>query len=130
VKTQVFSPWLVLRSYYELLRYDALHATLGFGYVRDELARQALADAEAADMTVETVCAAMLLASCLYWKRVLCLQRSICTTRLLRAQHVPARTIIGYREVPFFSHAWVQVGSRVVNDSAEYPRRLRVLHTI
>ena len=76
------------------------------------------------------VCDAVLLATCLYWKPVLCLQRSVCTTRLLRTRGVAARLIIGYREAPFFSHAWVEVGSRVVNDSPAYRSRLRVLHSI
>jgi hypothetical protein len=71
-----------------------------------------------------------LLATCLYWKRVLCLQRSVCATRLLRARSLPARLVIGYREAPFFSHAWVEIGSRVVNDSPAYRTRLRVLHAM
>ena len=75
------------------------------------------------------VCHAVATASCLYWKPVLCLQRSVCTARLLRARGVPARLVIGYRPDPFFSHAWVEVDDRVVNDSPIYRQRLLVLYS-
>lgn len=119
---------LVLRALYELVRYDLIHGLRGFGPIRNGLIRQA-ATRTAVDADCErVVCDAVLLATCLYWKPVLCLQRSVCATRLLRARGVAARLIIGYREVPFFSHAWVEVDSRVVNDSPAYRSRLRVLH--
>ena len=72
----------------------------------------------------------MLLATCLYWKPVLCLQRSVCAVRLLRSHGVAARLVIGYRPSPFFSHAWVEVDGRVVNSSPAYKTRLRVLYSI
>jgi transglutaminase superfamily protein len=49
--------------------------------------------------------------------------------RLLRARGVVARLLIGYRPVPFLSHAWVEVEGRVVNDSPAYRKRLHVLLT-
>jgi hypothetical protein len=49
--------------------------------------------------------------------------------RLLRKHDVVARLVIGYRPVPFFSHAWVEVNGRVVNDSPAYRERLQVLYT-
>jgi hypothetical protein len=121
---------LVVRAMYELVRYDVIYAQRGFAGVRASLVRQATRP-ETADPDAERrICDAMVLAACLYYKRVLCLQRAVCTTRLLRAHGVPARTIIGYREEPFFSHAWVEVAARVVNDSPAYRQRLRVLHSI
>jgi hypothetical protein len=114
---------------YELARYDVVDRVFGFGRIQQQLARTSgrvlLASAE----RERTVCEAVLLATCLYWKPVLCLQRSVCVVRLLRAHGVGARLVIGYRPVPFFSHAWAEVDGRVVNDSPVYRKRLRVLHT-
>jgi hypothetical protein len=122
--------WLVLRAMYELARYDVIHAVCGFGRIGTSLAQQATKLAAPDDDCEAAVCEAVLLATCLYWKPVRCLQRSVCTTRLLRARGVSARLVIGYREAPFFSHAWVEVGSRVVNDSPAYRKRLRILHSL
>lgn len=122
---------LVLRAIYDLARYDTLHAVRGFGFIQARLVRQSPRQGMAADAACErAVCDAVLLATCLYWKPVLCLQRSVCAARMLRARGVPARVVVGYRELPFFSHAWVEVGSRVVNDSPVYQKRLRVLHSM
>ena len=78
----------------------------------------------------QAVCHAVLLATCLHWKPVLCLQRSVCAVRLLRKYGIAAKLVIGYRPAPFFSHAWVEVNGRVVNSSPAYKRRLRVLCTV
>jgi hypothetical protein len=122
--------WLVLRALFELGRYDLLHAARGFGDIRDRLVRQQPHALNADADRTATVCDAVLLATCLYWKPVLCLQRAVCTTRLLRTQGIAAWMVIGYRAVPFFSHAWVEVDSRVVNDSPVYRTRLRVLDRV
>jgi hypothetical protein len=122
--------WLVVRAWLDLARCDVLTALLGFGYVRARLAKQATRRAAPSADAERVICEAVLLATCFYWRPVLCLQRAVSTTRLLRAHGVPARMVIGYREAPFFSHAWVEVGSRVVNDSPVYRQRLRILHSI
>lgn len=51
-----------------------------------------------------------------YPKHVLCLQRSAATTCLLRRYAIPARMVIGAKQMPFKAHAWVEVDSRVMND--------------
>ena len=121
--------WLVIRALSELIRYDVIHSTL-----RVDLRPQPTGPIDrtrSPSTEWETaVCDAVVLACCLYWKPVLCLQRSVCAWRLLRARGVHARVVIGYRPVPFFSHAWVEVDGHVVNDSPVYQRRLTVLHTI
>jgi hypothetical protein len=38
--------------------------------------------------------------------------------------------VIGYRPSPFFSHAWVEVDGRIVNDSPVYQERLFVLERL
>lgn len=71
----------------------------------------------------------MLIAACLYFKHVRCLQRSVCTVRILRRQAVPATLVIGVRTSPFASHAWVEIGGRILNESVKYQQRLTVLYT-
>ncbi len=119
---------LVVRAWWELARFDLLRA-LATGSTL-HLRRVAVRGKKApvAERT-RTVCNAVTIATCLYWKPVMCLQRSVCTTRLLRARGVPARLVIGYRPDPFLSHAWVEVDERVVNDSSTYRQRLLVLYS-
>ena len=74
------------------------------------------------------ICDAVLLAACLYWKPVLCLQRSACTALLLRRHGVDAHVVIGFRPSPFFCHAWVEVEGRVVFGSTTYKNRLQLLY--
>jgi hypothetical protein len=116
---------LLLGALWELARYDALSKAFGFAGVRKRMkpARGGPAAAAAVDAVVDAV-------GCIgsfYWKPLLCLQRSIVTARLLRAKGIQADVVIGYRANPFFSHAWVEVGGRVVNDSSAYQSKLQLL---
>jgi Transglutaminase-like superfamily len=65
-----------------------------------------------------------------YVRRVLCLQRSAVTTRLLRRCGIGAELVIGYRPLPFESHAWVEVNGQVVNDRPQYQRAFTVLERL
>jgi hypothetical protein len=121
---------LVLRALYELLRYEAIVSVRGFGGIQRQLKRQSVAAKPVASDAEKAICDAVLLATSLYWKPVLCLQRSVCAVRLLRKHGVMGRLFIGYRPAPFFSHAWVEVDGRVLNGSAAYQTRLRLLYTI
>jgi hypothetical protein len=121
--------WLVVRALSELAHYDAAIALRGFGCIQRQLKRQSVAARPAAEME-RAVCEAVLLATCFYWKPVLCLQRAVCTVRLLRKHGIVARLVIGYRPSPFFSHAWVEVDSRVVYGSPVYQKRLRLLYAL
>jgi hypothetical protein len=120
--------WLVFGGLYELIRFDLISALRGTAHL-GRLNPQPIALEPASPEAVRTTCNAILLAVSLYWKPVLCLQRSVCTVRLLRSHDVAARLVIGYRPVPFFSHAWVEVDGRVANDSPTYRERLQVLYT-
>lgn len=119
---------LTVRVWCELARFDLLRALSAGSTLR--LRRVAPRGRKAADAErTSAVCNAVVTAACLYWKPVMCLQRSVCTVRLLRARGVPARLVIGYRPDPFLSHAWVEVDDRVVNDSPIYRQRLSVLYS-
>lgn len=120
----------VFRALFELLLYDMIHGALGITRFRTSSIRQPNRNGPPRVELENTIHDAVVLACCLYWKPVLCLQRSVCAMRMLRSLDIPARVVIGYRPVPFFSHAWVEVDGRVVNDTPVYQRRLTVLHTI
>jgi Transglutaminase-like superfamily len=65
-----------------------------------------------------------------YVKRALCLQRSVVATWLLRRHGFAAEMVIGYRPLPFESHAWVEIDERVVNDLPQYQRAFTVLNRL
>lgn len=65
-----------------------------------------------------------------YVKRAACLQRSAVTTWLLRRHGIHAELVIGYRPVPFESHAWVEVAGSVVNDRPQYQKFFAVLERV
>jgi prolyl oligopeptidase len=73
------------------------------------------------------ICRAMDVACVLYFKRVLCLQRSIATTMLLRHHGLFAELVIGAQILPFKSHAWVELHGQVINDKSYTPQIYREL---
>jgi len=119
---------LVLRALFEIARYELVVSLLGSGRILSQLKRQSVTARAAGAELEKVICDAVLLATCFYWKPVLCLQRAVCTVRLLRRHGIHARLVIGYRPSPFFSHAWVEVDGRVVYGSAAYQKRLMPLH--
>lgn len=122
--------WLVFRGLYALARYDVILCMRGSASVLEDLKHQRVAAKMSTPEIEQAICDSVLLATCLYCKPVLCLQRSVCTARLLRKYGVGARTVIGYRLSPFFSHAWVEVAGRVVYGSPAYQRRLQPLYVV
>ena len=121
---------LVLRALYEMARYDVIVWLRGSGCILQRLRRQSVKAKRGQRELEQAVCDAVLLATCFYFKPVLCLQRAVCTVRLLRKHGVNARLVIGFRPSPFFSHAWVEVNGRVVYGSAAYQKRLQLLHVV
>ena len=119
---------LVFQAIFEIVRYEAVLRLRGNGAILQQVTRQS-ASAKHADQQLEqAICDAVLLATCFHWKPVLCLQRSVCTARLLQKHGVNARMVIGYRPAPFFAHAWVEVDGRVVYGSPTYQQRLQPLY--
>ena len=121
---------LVFGALYEIVRYEVVLSLLGSGRILSQLKRQSVVASTASAEFEKTICDAVLLATCFYWKPVLCLQRAVCTVRLLRKNGINARLVIGYRPSPFFSHAWVEVDGRVLYGSAAYQKRLLPLHVV
>lgn len=120
--------WLVMSAMFELIRYDVAFRLRGFGYIQKQVRGQAVAPSRR--YSEKMICDALLLATCLYWKPVLCLQRSVCEVRLLRRHGVFGRLAVGYRPTPFFSHAWTEVDGRVVNGRTAYQHRLQLLYKL
>lgn len=120
--------WLLFSALYEIVRFDVINSARGFASVLSQLKRQSIAVKSTTREWEQAICDAVLLATCFYFKPVLCLQRSVCTVRLLRRHGIAARLVIGYRPSPFFSHAWVEVDGRVVYGSPAYQKRLTPLH--
>jgi hypothetical protein len=119
--------WRAAVAWFELVRFDIVCARKGFGGVRAELTLTETPPRHTAADEIAATCEAVALATCFYWKSVLCLQRSVVLARLLRRRGVSARLVIGYRPLPFMAHAWVEVDGQIVNDSSVYARRFRVL---
>jgi hypothetical protein len=121
--------FLILKALFEMMRYDMVVSSLGVGRILRHLRRQRVSVKPFSEELQRAICDAVLLATCFYWKPVLCLQRSVSTARLLRRYGIDARVAIGFRAAPFFSHAWVEVNGQVVYGSAAYQQRLQMLVT-
>jgi hypothetical protein len=117
---------LPARVLWELIRYDLLFACFGLRGVRPRGRWQPAPTTAGVEFEFAS-CEAVRSVAPFYWKPIRCLQRSIVTARLMRAHGILAEVVIGYRPMPFFSHAWVEVAGRVANDSPVYQLRLQVL---
>jgi hypothetical protein len=84
---------------------------------------------DAAPERVSAICAAIARARIYYFKHAWCLQRSAAAVCFLRLRGVPAELVIGVRKIPFYAHAWAEVGGTVVNDQPTvrtlYPEMVR-----
>ena len=122
MKRLVVEGWLLL-VYFEFLmsfrKFRDLHAVLA----KKQVQRCSSLD----QVSKESICSAMDYACTLYFKQVLCLQRSSATTVLLRRYGWNAELVVGVQTLPFKSHAWVEVGGTVVNDRAEIIGSYKVL---
>ena len=118
---------LCLRVFWELVRYDVRFALRGMRCI--ETRRMPPRDQGSASSEKE-ICDALRAVAPFYWKPVRCLQRSVVTARVMRGNGIPADIVIGYRAKPFFSHAWVEVAGRVVNDSVLYQKQFQVLERL
>jgi hypothetical protein len=119
--------WLIVRAWLALIAVDLVLPT-GFRHVHERLRRCQTHEPRRNDpaLVIDVVWAVD--EACVWYaKRAACLQRSVVATWLLRRRGIAAALVIGYRSVPFESHAWVEVDGRVVNDRPQYQRLFRVL---
>jgi hypothetical protein len=125
-----FRTRLIAEAWWELLRYDLVYAVCGFRGIHRGLANHPIGELWGNKDCESTICQAFVLASSLYWKPLLCLQRSVALARLLRKRRFGAEVVIAYIPQPFFSHAWVEIDGRILNDSPIKKERLNVLQRI
>jgi hypothetical protein len=119
--------FLVLKAYLELIYFDLYLARGNFSALYDRVRSYPTGIKTEAAGAVERICSAVDMACIWYWKEALCLQRSAATACLLKRYGIPAQLVIGAQQMPFKAHAWVEVGSRVVNDKPYVPEIYAVL---
>ena len=125
VPRAVVLAWLVAQAWLALLAFD-LARPAGFARLCRRLGgtrangRSPLASPQDIVWAVDEACV-------WYVKRVLCLQRSAVAVWLLRRQGLAAELVVGFRPIPFESHAWAEVGGQVVNDRPQYQKVFTVL---
>ena len=116
---------LILKAYFQLLKFELYLWQRDFGAlyiaVRNEPQKART------PISAEQICSAFDMACIWYWKPVLCLQRSAPATCLLRRNGLPAQMVLGAQQVPFRTHAWVELFGRVVNDKQYTPEIYSVL---
>lgn len=119
-------PWLVLKAYVRLLRFE-IHMLRGNFVALYETVRSYPVASQSTVGAVEEICAAVDKACIWYWKEVLCLQRSAATACLLKEHGIAAEMVLGAQQMPFRAHAWVEVAGQVVNDKPDVPQIYAVL---
>ena len=108
--------FLFLRAYAQLVLFDFLLLRGDFNVLHRKVRQCPTGDKPRASDATERVCAAIDMACIWYRKEVLCLQRSAATACLLKRCGVAAEMVTGVQQIPFKSHAWVEVDGKVVND--------------
>ncbi len=109
-----------------LLIFDLIIKFWGFGCVYKIVERcDVTPSKKMKEAKVRQVSAGVDRARLWYPKSVQCLQHSAVIAWLLRKQGVDARMKIAGRQVPFYAHAWVEVGSTVVNDEQAVRQRYK-----
>ena len=108
--------WLVLKSWFLIAYLDCVMHFDNFKRLHHMVRTQEMNARTSSEDGVHRVCRAVDLACALYFKRVLCLQRSAATTIMLRRNGAKAELVIGAQLIPFRSHAWVEIDGQVVND--------------
>lgn len=118
---------LFWKALFGLAAFDTLHLGQSFRRLHKYVSRWSLREKTPSDDSVQRVCQAVNYACVLYPKRVLCLQRSVVTTCLLRACGVPAQMIVGAQILPFKAHAWTEVNGVPVNEPRDVRKTYEVL---
>ena len=108
---------LVVESCLLLFYFDWVMHWREFRELHRIVQKEGIRPATSARLTpYENLCRAMDYACVLFFRRVLCLQRSAATSVLLRRHGWSAEMVIGAQVLPFKSHAWCEINGVVVND--------------
>jgi hypothetical protein len=108
---------------------EVLRKLGGFRAIHDSVAHWDVAiQSQPDDIVLADACAAVNRACTWHPKRSLCLQRASVLASLLRSLGFPAQMVIGVHKMPFYGHAWAEVGGKVVNDHANAQKFFHVLN--
>jgi hypothetical protein len=107
---------LISQAYLELAYFDFYLVRRDFGGLYATVRNYPTSQCSPSPNAIDKICEAVGIACIWYWKAALCLQRSAATACLLRRYGVPAQLVIGVQQLPFKSHAWVEVDGQVVDD--------------
>ena len=118
---------VILRAWLGLALFDTARL-IGFAGIRRRV--QTCRVRSRRSSTPETIVWAVDEACVWYVKRAYCLQRSVVAVWLLRRHGFAATLVIGYRPVPFESHAWAELDGRIVNDRQRYRTYFHVLEQL
>ena len=107
---------LILEALWMLLKSDVL-ATFGYSTLCQQMNLGVAGNADPnAENTIAEVAIAVHRASRCYPRSPACLQRSVALASMLRKRGIAADLKIGVQQIPFASHAWVEVAGRIIND--------------
>jgi hypothetical protein len=108
---------MIWQAYWEIFRLEYSMLRKNFNGIHEKVRTAPLQNRGlGADTTEDEICQAIDVAMALYFKNVLCLQRSAAAACLLKKYGFGAEMVIGVQQLPFLAHAWVEVAGRVVND--------------
>ena len=114
---QVCMELMACEPYLRGNRFHRLHARVRLCRVRERVESPSIAKA---------ICEAINTVSLWYPKRILCLQRSAATARVMRTHGLYAEMVIGTQQIPFRSHAWVEIDGQVMNERID----VRQIYTV
>jgi len=104
------------RAYRELLSLEFWLFRRSFSAIHEKVRNISVAHSPSGSFTPEQISQAVDLAVALYFKPVLCLQRSAAAACLLKKEGYRAEMIIGVQQLPFRAHAWVELNGMVIGD--------------
>ena len=108
--------WMICRAYRELLSLEFWLLRGNFLAIHEKVRNTVPSYSPRSKLTPERISQAVDLAAALYFKPVLCLQRSAAAVCLLKKHGYPAEMVIGVQQVPFAAHAWVELNGAVFGD--------------
>lgn len=115
---------LIFEALMELVLFDSIRSLFRFGRLKRWGTPECRHQRRIAD--VANIVSAVDLACVWYPVTVKCLQRSAVAARMLRLRGIDARLVIGVQQLPFRSHAWVEVIDCPVNER----KRVRDVYTV
>src|ERR1700732_4490197 len=118
--------FLTCKALLALLVFDLLGFDRDFGKMHRFVSRRKVAPHLNFPDVVDRVCEAVNNACVWYPKRVLCLQRSVVITCMLRHYGVPAQMVMGAQKAPFKAHAWTEVDGRAINERSDVQKKYGV----